>query len=218
METSRSESSTKSLRAAHVAITRERLLDAAIDLLVTDGAAEFSLREVAKRAGVSAPTAYRHFPTKEAMYEALQGYFEKRVGQSEALRDLDDLIAALPVIHEGFDANASVTTAYVRTRSASELRDAGRKRRARRVSAAVKASLPAMTDEERHAFGALMQLFASTAPWELWRDTWQLDGARAGRIAAWAARTLHEAARRNPKAFAAAVHGDRASGERERKT
>jgi AcrR family transcriptional regulator len=183
------------------------LLEAAVNLLVTDGTDEFSLREVAKRAGVSAPTAYRHFPTKDAMYEALQVYFEDRVGDPRSYRDVEGLVEDLPAIHAGLSNNADVTTAYVRS-GAAHLRDAGRKRRAKRIGSIVKASLPSLSGEELQAFCAVVQLFVSTASWEIWRGTWQLEGARAGRVAAWAVRTLYEQARKNPKAFAAAVRGD----------
>jgi AcrR family transcriptional regulator len=197
-----------SLREEHAARTRDRLLEAAVDLLVSDGADELSLREIARRAGVSAPTAYRHFPSKEAVYEALQAHFESRIGDPGVIRNLDDLEAALPAIHAGLLASARVTTAYLRARAAHELRDLGRKRRARRLAAAVKASAPPLADEELEAFTAVVHLFASTAVWDLWHETWKLDGARAGRVAAWAVRALLEAVRRNPKAFARAVGGE----------
>jgi len=204
------------LREEHVARTRERLIEAAIDLLVSDGADEFSLREIAKRAGVSAPTAYRHFPTKEAMYEALQSYLERKVGDPQMTGKLDDAIEWLPGIHEGFKTNAQLVTAYLRARAARDLRDAGQKRRAGRISSMVKASLPALSGEDHEAFCALVHLFASPVACELWRETWHLEGARAGRVAKWALRELYEAARKNPKAFAAAVQGDLRSTEGKR--
>ena len=52
---------------------RSVLLDVADRLLDEDEAGTFSLREVARRAGVSAPAAYRHFRDKEALLAALAG-------------------------------------------------------------------------------------------------------------------------------------------------
>jgi AcrR family transcriptional regulator len=51
---------------------REQLLAAARDTFAERGA-EASLREVARRAGVGIGTLYRHFPTREALLEALFG-------------------------------------------------------------------------------------------------------------------------------------------------
>jgi AcrR family transcriptional regulator len=50
-----------------ITTTRERLLAVARDHYLDVGFASFSLREVARRVGVSAPAVYRHFDSKEAL-------------------------------------------------------------------------------------------------------------------------------------------------------
>ena len=47
--------------------TKARLRDEARDLYLEEGFARFSLREVARRSGVSAAAVYRHFDDKEAL-------------------------------------------------------------------------------------------------------------------------------------------------------
>jgi AcrR family transcriptional regulator len=47
--------------------TKSRLLAAARDLYLEEGFAHFSLREVARRVGVSAAAVYRHYDGKEAL-------------------------------------------------------------------------------------------------------------------------------------------------------
>lgn len=56
--------------------TKERLLATARALYLEGGFASFSLREVARRVGVSAPAVYRHFDSKEALLSAVcaQGF------------------------------------------------------------------------------------------------------------------------------------------------
>src|ERR1700758_1258397 len=49
---------------------RERVLEAA-KAVFSQGGPEASLETVAKRAGVGIGTLYRHFPTREALYEAV---------------------------------------------------------------------------------------------------------------------------------------------------
>jgi AcrR family transcriptional regulator len=49
---------------------RERLMKAAAEVF-RKGGAEASLEAVAKRAGVGIGTLYRHFPTREALFEAV---------------------------------------------------------------------------------------------------------------------------------------------------
>jgi AcrR family transcriptional regulator len=50
--------------------TRAELLAAARDVFLEAGPAQFSLREVARRVGVSAAAVYRHFEGKEALVQA----------------------------------------------------------------------------------------------------------------------------------------------------
>ncbi len=50
--------------------TRSRLVAAARDVFLEGGVANFSLREVARRVGVSAAGVYRHFDGKDALVDA----------------------------------------------------------------------------------------------------------------------------------------------------
>jgi AcrR family transcriptional regulator len=51
--------------------TKARLLTEARDLYLEEGFARFSLREVARRVGVSAAAVYRHYDGKEALLRAV---------------------------------------------------------------------------------------------------------------------------------------------------
>lgn len=50
---------------------RERLIDAGVDLVMTDGTASLGLREIARRAGVSHGAPRRYFPTHHALLSAI---------------------------------------------------------------------------------------------------------------------------------------------------
>jgi AcrR family transcriptional regulator len=58
----------------------QRLLDAAVVVFAERGADDVSLEEIARRAGVGIGTLYRHFPTRQALLEAVYR------GQVEAMR------------------------------------------------------------------------------------------------------------------------------------
>jgi AcrR family transcriptional regulator len=69
---------------------RERVLEAA-KAVFSQGGAEAGLEKVARQAGVGIGTLYRHFPTREALYEAV---YRREV---EQLTDLSrQLVAAAP--------------------------------------------------------------------------------------------------------------------------
>jgi AcrR family transcriptional regulator len=65
---------------------RQELLDAALGILREEGGeSALSLRAVARRAGVTAPAVYLHFPSKEAVVEAvLRDRFQARAAASYA--------------------------------------------------------------------------------------------------------------------------------------
>lgn len=85
--------------------TRWRILVATSEVLKRNGQTKLSLSEVALQAGVSRPTLYRWFASKEELLEAF-GLFERRqfdsgMGKATAgLRGTDKLDAALRFIVE----------------------------------------------------------------------------------------------------------------------
>lgn len=50
--------------------TRQRIVEAAVELHTTLGPARTSILAIAERAGVERPTVYRHFPTTEDLFNA----------------------------------------------------------------------------------------------------------------------------------------------------
>src|SRR3979411_1311747 len=74
---------------------RERVLEAA-KAVVRAGGSDASLEAVAKRAGVGIGTLYRHFPTREALFEAV---YRREVDQlselAEQLKNAPEPVDAL---------------------------------------------------------------------------------------------------------------------------
>ena len=89
--------STSDGKTYHHGDLRSVLLDVADRLLDEDEAGTFSLREVARRAGVSAPAAYRHFRDKEALLAALaaKGFDDFALALEEAIGGAANPLAAM---------------------------------------------------------------------------------------------------------------------------
>jgi len=68
---------------------RQSLIDAAIALIQEGAIARLSLREVARRVGVSHNASYRHFQDKEALLSAVavQGFEELQAVTEQALQE-----------------------------------------------------------------------------------------------------------------------------------
>src|SRR4051794_198921 len=85
--------------------TRRRILAATTEVLARNGQTKLSLSEVAMQAGVSRPTLYRWFASKEELLDAFGRYeremFDSGVGKATAgLRGNEKLDAALRFIVE----------------------------------------------------------------------------------------------------------------------
>ena len=69
--------------------TKVKILESAVELMTIKGYKNASLREIAKEAGVSNPTIYNYFPTKEKI---LYAYIEQKHKESvEASKQIEDL-------------------------------------------------------------------------------------------------------------------------------
>ena len=80
--------------------TKERILDAALDMFARRGYDGTNLRDLAASLGLSKSALYRHFASKEAMWDALvervEAYYGERFGSAASLpvpTSLDELAA-----------------------------------------------------------------------------------------------------------------------------
>jgi len=68
--------------------TKIKILESAVELMTIKGYKNASLREIAKEAGVSNPTIYNYFPTKEKI---LYFYIEQKlIETSQVLQEIED--------------------------------------------------------------------------------------------------------------------------------
>ena len=94
-------------RSYHHGNLREALIAAGLRALAEDGPTVFSLRDVARRAGVSAAAPYRHFADKDALFAAIA------VESLERLRaTMDDALATAPA--DPLERFRATGIAYVR--------------------------------------------------------------------------------------------------------
>jgi len=96
--------STPELARYHHGALRPALLDAADVLLDEGGTGAVSLREAARRAGVSPTAAYRHFDSKEALLAAVaaRGFHDFAAALDEAAHLSNDPLSARGVAYVHF--------------------------------------------------------------------------------------------------------------------
>jgi len=85
-------------RQARRRSARDAIIEAAWALVQEEGLAGFSLRDLARRAGISPPTVYAYFDSKNAIYDAMFGaaaaQFADRMAEPYQCTDPRELLAA----------------------------------------------------------------------------------------------------------------------------
>ncbi len=76
----------KKLRAEQEAETRQRIVEAMVDLHREVGPARTTISAIAERAGVERLTVYRHFPDDRSMFEACTTHYASEVPQPDPAR------------------------------------------------------------------------------------------------------------------------------------
>jgi AcrR family transcriptional regulator len=87
-------------RAERHEATRAEILDAAWDLVRTEGLAGLSLRDLARRVGMQAPSLYSYFGSKHAIYDAMfaqgvRAYLDQEALVASSADPLADLQAGV---------------------------------------------------------------------------------------------------------------------------
>jgi AcrR family transcriptional regulator len=94
----------KSKRPYHHGNLKRALLDAALEIVRSTGSEEFTLREVARRAGVSHNAPYRHFKDKAELMAAVatEGYNHLTEAMNKAMRSEKSAYDRFAMTGEGF--------------------------------------------------------------------------------------------------------------------
>jgi AcrR family transcriptional regulator len=89
---------TTAWREARRRSARDAIVDAAWALVAEEGLAGLSLRDLARRAGITTPTVYAYFDSKNAIYDAMFGkaatQFADRMAEPYECDDPRDLLVA----------------------------------------------------------------------------------------------------------------------------
>jgi AcrR family transcriptional regulator len=184
------DTSRPSLRQAQRQVTEQRIIEALAALIDEGHPLEISMAAVAKRAAVSEPTLYRHFPTKRDLFAALAGYQFRTVAAGLAPASADDLADAVGTV---FQRSADMENVIRWTLAATDPQRVPRPNVAARL-AMLRTALGAQADSDDAQF-LLRTVLLLTSPmaWLYWKDYLGLDPAAAAATAGWAIKTLSRA-------------------------
>lgn len=173
--------------------TRVSLLEACEALLLEGPVEAVTLPAVARRAGVSKPTAYSYFPDNDALMAGFLAHVRDRIGMDhESLAStppsrLRDLVRSN---YRRYGQNAPLLRRVMDSPSYDRVRLARKVDRAGLVLQAWGGIAP--EPDLRRKLGAIY-LLVTPASWRWLRETWGLSDEDAARAAAWAIEALASA-------------------------
>jgi AcrR family transcriptional regulator len=184
--------SSSALRARLAETTRTVILDALVVELGERGAFDFSYYELARRAGVSVRTIYRHFKTRDDLLDALSRRLNKEVA-FEYPRSREGLVALIRVLFPRFDRHAALIGAQLQAGLGGRVRARARHKRASVMQEVLTERLPHLPTERVRAVSGVLGCLISASSWQRLRDELGLPGEESGEVTAWAVDTLWRA-------------------------
>ncbi len=186
------------LRAEQADATRARILDATLRVMAR-GLAGVSMPQVAREAGVSVPTVYRHFGSKEDLLAAVYPHVARRVGLDKVQDPvtLDDLRVGIRTAFEKVDSYSDLERAAVASPAADVTRHLTMPQRLKRLSRFADAVEPRLAKADRDRITRLLVVLTAASSLRMWRDHLDVSVEQAVDDIDWAMRASIAASRGN---------------------
>jgi AcrR family transcriptional regulator len=159
------------LRAQQAEETRARILDATVRV-IAGGLAYVSIPAVAREAGVSVPTIYRHFATKRDLLAAVYPHGARRAGLDKLVppRSVDELRDGVREYFDRTDSIDDLTRAAMAGPASEEVRRLNIPTRLavfRRLADSIE---PKLGEMDRDRIARLLMILTTSAALRMWRD------------------------------------------------
>ena len=202
---------TTTLREQQTRLTRELIFKALAEVVLEEGVHAFSVRRVAEKAGLSHRTVYRHFPTRQALLDALGAWS----AEENARLGIEDpsTVGALPDhvrrLFKYFDTFEPLVRASVILRVTTGLEPSSRTDRTGKVRRMMDGWLPNLPEDERRRAGLAIRTMMNTVTWHQMRSDYDISGEEAGEAMGFALQLLlKQLERRNTAAATGAPSKD----------
>lgn len=184
------------LQQEQVERTRQKILDGLVRVL-DRGVAGLSVPAVAREAGVSVPTVYRYYKSKEDLLRGLADAYEARLGGSSLSpppADCDRLGAYLRTLFLRYDEMEPTLTSVLTTAAGSQPRRAQILQRLRMIEDWLDTVAPDLSDEDHVRLRDIIAVLTCSATQRAFKDYLDLPAEEAARLVSWAMRQLVQSA------------------------
>jgi AcrR family transcriptional regulator len=159
------------LRAEQAAATRARILDATVRV-IAGGLAYVSIPAVAREAGVSVPTVYRHFATKRDLLAALYPHVVRQAGLKELVipRSMDELLDGLHAHFERTDSLGDLARVAMASPASDAVRALNMPDRLAMFRRLADSVVPKPSEADRDRIARVLVILTASSALRLWRD------------------------------------------------
>lgn len=185
------------LREAQAQATRERILDAAMRVMAR-GIASLSVPAVAREAGVSTPTVYRHFGTKRDLLAAVYPHAAHRAGLDRLVppSTIDELRDGVRAYFGRLDRMGKDARIAMASPAADEVRGATMATRLSIWTQLADSIEPPLTQADRDRIARILAVLITSASMRMWLDHLGVPVQQAADDIAWLVNAAVAASRR----------------------
>lgn len=177
------------LRAEQAEETRARILDATVRVMA-DGLAYVSIPAVAREAGVSVPTVYRHFATKRDLLAAVYPHVVRRAGldQLRPPRSMAELRNGVRAYFDHVESYDDLARAAMASPAAEEARHLNMPDRLAIFRQVADSIVPRPSKVDRDRIARLLVILTASSALRMWRDHLSLSVDEAADDVDWIVR------------------------------
>jgi AcrR family transcriptional regulator len=192
MDSSSTKRYTSHLRQTQVELTQRTIMEAMASVLIEQGPAGDAVKEVASRANVSERTIYRHFPSKEALWDAFLLWVSDKVGLDDYPKTAEEMLEAVPPMFAMFDEHEELLRACLDIRAWSDVWLRGRSGWKEGIGTMLDNSFPNLTEDNKDKAGAVIHMLFNGLTWKTMKDQWGFNGDQAAVATQWALSTTFD--------------------------
>jgi len=187
-------------RKEHAELTRQKIVQALMDLMVDERPATIAIPAVAKRANVSVRTVYHYFPTKDALFDALPEAARNRGSlEIEDPTSPKELAARAHEAFAYFERNDSLFNALRASEAAERVVPELDRRALARASKAVSPLVDDLDEASLDKLTGLIGLLVSYDAYRTLTRRYELSKEDAADAIAWTITTIADRAKRTKR-------------------
>jgi AcrR family transcriptional regulator len=158
-----------SLAERQTDLTRQLILEAAMDTLEGGSVNDLTMRAVAKRANIAERTVFRYFASRDEFLDAVAGQARDKLDLPPPPRTLAELKAAPRALFERFEAMSSLTKAALHTDIFHRMRETQARDRWTAVRKLIDDLAPRRSERDRRLAAANIRYYLAASTWHYFR-------------------------------------------------